>query len=96
MQIKMVEDELTHNELTYPMTPQFHLSLCFALVLTPSIKLSLIAPVRADGSSQSFGQKEHSAFLGGRFWHISKRQKESTWQGGCKAPQPNYLALFRP
>lgn len=31
MQIKMVEDELTHDELTYPAMPRFHLSVCLAL-----------------------------------------------------------------
>lgn len=34
MQIKLVEDELTHKELTYPMTPRFHLSVCLSCALS--------------------------------------------------------------
>lgn len=31
MQIKTVEGELTHDELTHPTIPRFHLSVCLAL-----------------------------------------------------------------
>lgn len=63
MQIKLVEDELTHKELTYPMTPPFHLSVCLALSQSSnwvSITSSLIALIKVNGSSESFGQKAHS------------------------------------
>lgn len=77
MQIKMVEDELTRANIPYdaacsPVCLPVRLS---RTLLTPS---SLIAPVRADRSSQSFSQEEHSAFPSGRVWHVLKREEEST------------------
>lgn len=71
MQIKLVEDELTRKELTYPMTPWFHLSVCLVLSQSSvwvSITSSLIASIKANGSSESFGQKAHSQhYLGADF-----------------------------